>query len=288
MTDNDRLQVRRSTTTRARISQVVASIAFALALILVVVTITPQTGTNFLGITEGQTGQIFGPVSIVLFFLAFAIGLGQQSTLTTSLLIGGGGLFIVDLLGQTLTMTRQFYYANPSGFFQFLSLSFIVLGTGLLRLFFARKSNFTMKATTMWMIICVIGIVIVAVAGLPYVTSGPSASPVAPTGPNITIWNNNVCSDSGNCGYSPNVKNVTLGTTITWTNNGMSHTVTSCDASHYISSGCPSQDAPGLNSFDSGIIQNGATFKWTFTVAGTYHYYCALHPWMHGTIVVEG
>lgn len=38
--------------------------------------------------------------------------------------------------------------------------------------------------------------------------------------------------------------------------------------------------------FDSGNIASGATYKYTFTTAGTYQYYCTIHPFMKGTIVV--
>ncbi len=87
--------------------------------------------------------------------------------------------------------------------------------------------------------------------------------------------------------HSSGVKTVLNGTTVTWTNNGMTHTVTSCDTTHYTSAGCPSQNAAGLNSFDSGTMSDGATFMWTFTVKGTYYYYCTLHPWMQGEIIVQ-
>ena len=43
----------------------------------------------------------------------------------------------------------------------------------------------------------------------------------------------------------------------------------------------------GASSFDSGTMAQGATFKVTLTVAGTYQFHCTFHPsWMQGTIVV--
>ncbi len=37
----------------------------------------------------------------------------------------------------------------------------------------------------------------------------------------------------------------------------------------------------GAQKFDSGILNQGQTFTWTFTVPGTYHYVCSIHPdWM--------
>ncbi len=38
--------------------------------------------------------------------------------------------------------------------------------------------------------------------------------------------------------------------------------------------------------FDSGIIQPGKTFEFTFSDAGTYNYFCTIHPWMTGQVVI--
>jgi plastocyanin len=31
----------------------------------------------------------------------------------------------------------------------------------------------------------------------------------------------------------------------------------------------------------------GGTFSYTFTEAGQYEYFCSIHPWMTGTIIVN-
>jgi plastocyanin len=70
--------------------------------------------------------------------------------------------------------------------------------------------------------------------------------------------------------FSPASFTVKVGTAVTWVNkDGTTHTVTS---------------KTGL--FDSGNFATGDTFKFTFTQAGSYQYYCTIHPWMTGTIVV--
>lgn len=38
--------------------------------------------------------------------------------------------------------------------------------------------------------------------------------------------------------------------------------------------------------FDSGIIQPGKTFEFTFSNAGAYNYFCTIHPWMIGQVIV--
>ena len=39
-------------------------------------------------------------------------------------------------------------------------------------------------------------------------------------------------------------------------------------------------------SFDSGFIQAGGDWDYTFDDAGEYNYYCTLHPWMKGAVLV--
>ena len=63
---------------------------------------------------------------------------------------------------------------------------------------------------------------------------------------------------------------VSAGTQVTWINDdNMNHTVTADD-----------------NSFNSGIIPPGGTFKQTFTATGTYNYHCQLHAAMTGRVIV--
>lgn len=40
--------------------------------------------------------------------------------------------------------------------------------------------------------------------------------------------------------------------------------------------------------FDSGSLAQGATFEHAFDEAGSYDYFCSVHPDMTGTITVEG
>jgi plastocyanin len=70
--------------------------------------------------------------------------------------------------------------------------------------------------------------------------------------------------------FSPPALTVAPGTTVTWTNeDDIPHTV---DAT--------------TRAFRSGALDTAQSFSFTFTIPGTYAYYCALHPHMTGTIVV--
>jgi plastocyanin len=70
--------------------------------------------------------------------------------------------------------------------------------------------------------------------------------------------------------YQPSDLTVVAGETVIWTNSGLGpHTVTS-DAGQ----------------FDSGRLEAGATFSYTFTSPGTYLYSCTVHPTMHGRVLV--
>jgi plastocyanin len=72
--------------------------------------------------------------------------------------------------------------------------------------------------------------------------------------------------------FSPASINIEPGTTVTWVNQGQApHTATHTGGT-----------------FDSGTLQPGQSYSYTFNRAGTYAYYCQIHPNMTGTIVVGG
>ena len=77
----------------------------------------------------------------------------------------------------------------------------------------------------------------------------------------------------GSFGFSPASITIKVGTAVVWTNStGAPHT--------------SSSDAGSAVTWDSGLINPGGTFSFTFTQVGTFHYHCNVHPYMHGTIVV--
>ena len=56
-------------------------------------------------------------------------------------------------------------------------------------------------------------------------------------------------------------------------------------AAHTVTGGTPSDGADGT--FDSGLLAPGGTFEFAFEEAGTYDYFCIVHPWMLGTVAVS-
>ena len=78
--------------------------------------------------------------------------------------------------------------------------------------------------------------------------------------------------------FEPETLTVSIGTTVTWTNNDSTlHTVTS-GSSEAGNSGAE---------FDSSYLAAGKTFQHQFNAAGTFDYYCTLHPYMTGNVVVS-
>ena len=74
-----------------------------------------------------------------------------------------------------------------------------------------------------------------------------------------------------NFSFTPQALNVSVGTTVTWTNSDdVPHNVVSTD-----------------KVFKSKTMDTDEKFSYSFTTPGTYKYYCSLHPRMTGTVVVK-
>ena len=84
------------------------------------------------------------------------------------------------------------------------------------------------------------------------------------------------CEETDEC-YIPATLNISTGTTVVWENND--------SAAHLATSGTPSGGPDGA--FDSGMIMAGATYEFEFSDKGEFVYYCLVHPWMIGTVIVE-
>lgn len=102
--------------------------------------------------------------------------------------------------------------------------------------------------------------------GTPASPSSPAATPApaVPVGPGAV--------QVVDYDFSPRVVTVATGSTVRFTNAGKArHTVTS-----------------NTNDFDSGLLVGGDSYSFTFAAAGTYEYFCIVHPDMTGTVAVVG
>jgi len=83
------------------------------------------------------------------------------------------------------------------------------------------------------------------------------------------------CETTNEC-YFPSSLEIQVGDTVLWSNDDT--------AAHTVSSGTPN----GMDGvFDSSLFMSGTTFEFTFDNAGAYPYFCMVHPWMTGEIIVN-
>ncbi len=98
--------------------------------------------------------------------------------------------------------------------------------------------------------------------------------PIVKTPTDPTVQWNFIYTDTATGKSSPVIK-IKVGTKVTWVNQS--------GVAHSIHSGTPGSDT-GV--FTDPIINDGATFDFTFTKPGTYDYYCSFHPAMQAQIIV--
>jgi len=77
--------------------------------------------------------------------------------------------------------------------------------------------------------------------------------------------------------FIPSTVTIEVGETVTWENNDT--------AAHTASGGNPKDGLTGP--WDSSLIMAGGSFSYTADTAGTFDYFCMVHPWMEGTLIVE-
>lgn len=110
-------------------------------------------------------------------------------------------------------------------------------------------------------VLLALAVVLALVSGLVVVRSGLAADVV---GAVVTI---------DNFAFGPGTITVKRGTKVTWLNkDDEPHTV--------VNDGDP-------RAFKSGALDTDDSFAFTFDKAGTYRYFCSIHPQMQGTVVVE-
>ena len=104
------------------------------------------------------------------------------------------------------------------------------------------------------------------------VNAGPQTHIVEPTKGSA----NPGCEASNAC-YSPADITINVGDTVQWNN--------SDDMPHTMTSGSPKEGPNDV--FDSGLKMKGDSFEFTFSSAGTYGYFCQVHPWMTGSVTAN-
>lgn len=95
-------------------------------------------------------------------------------------------------------------------------------------------------------------------------TGRAASAAAAPMKPAVTI---------SNYSFHPATLTIDDGATVIWLNKD--------DDVHTIKS------TGGPEAFISPALDTGNQFGFTFHRAGTYHYTCSVHPYMHGVIVVR-
>lgn len=109
------------------------------------------------------------------------------------------------------------------------------------------------------------GLLFLAVTGLALMAGAVQADDAAAKGATVQV-------NIFNYKFDPETVTIAAGTTVTWTNKDeVPHTVASSDKSFKGSAG----------------LDTGDSYSYTFDKPGTYKYYCTLHPFMTGTIVVQ-
>ena len=107
-------------------------------------------------------------------------------------------------------------------------------------------------------------------------SAAKTSTPPTTSGPTVIISPGS-SSPSNAKFFDPPKLTVSKGTTVTWKNGDSTiHTVISGSA----------QGESGTV-FKSGYITAGKTFQWTPNSTGTFDYYCTLHPYMKGQVVVN-
>ena len=84
------------------------------------------------------------------------------------------------------------------------------------------------------------------------------------------------CEESNAC-YTPADITINAGDTVEWINVDT--------AAHTVTGGSPADGPSGV--FDSSLVMANANYAFTFDDAGSYDYFCMVHPWMVGSVTVN-
>ena len=121
-----------------------------------------------------------------------------------------------------------------------------------------------------------IGIVVIIVIGIIAAAVGGSSGGA----PSNVVVNNASGSSTPGCEpdcFIPTTATIRAGGTITWMNGDT--------AAHTATAGTATNGPSDV--WDSGLIMAGSSFSHTFEAAGTFDYFCMVHPWMSGVVIIR-
>jgi len=120
-------------------------------------------------------------------------------------------------------------------------------------------------------------VVLFAIASMVAITPGAFADHHMQTVTNAPGSSTPGCEDTADGCFIPSPVTIPMGGTVTWENNDT--------AAHTATGGSATEGPSGV--FDSSLIMAGSSFSHTFEDAGTFDYFCMVHPWMAGAVIVE-
>ncbi|MEW6604425.1 MAG: hypothetical protein AB1351_07010 [Thermoproteota archaeon] len=123
-------------------SDIIAAIAMGLLLLYVVDAAVAMSageeGTGFLPMDEAQRGMIVGGLSIILFFVAFAINWKANSMTTAILLTAGGAIMGTAVLAATM-MGEGGVAEISASFAGIIVVGYMIMGLGIWQAWRIRK-----------------------------------------------------------------------------------------------------------------------------------------------------
>jgi len=117
-------------------------------------------------------------------------------------------------------------------------------------------------------------VVLFAIASMVAIAPGAFAATTVTNAPGSSTPG---CEETAEGCFIPSPVTIDMGGTVTWENNDT--------AAHTATGGSATEGPSGV--FDSSLIMAGSSFSHTFEDAGTFDYFCMVHPWMAGTLIVE-
>ena len=120
-------------------------------------------------------------------------------------------------------------------------------------------------------------VVLFAIASMVAITPGAFADHHMQTVTNAPGSSVPGCEETADGCFIPSPVTIPMGGTVTWENNDT--------AAHTSTGGSATEGPSGV--FDSSLIMAGSSFSHTFEDAGTFDYFCMVHPWMAGAVMVS-